>query len=212
MKFSIIKHLLYILIALIVLVSCKGEDEVTIFFQPYENFSKSEINHIQADLEKHFAPLVPTKLSFKVLDKTSLPNDCLNKSKTRYRARKLLDNLSKIDIPRRSVIIGLTHKDISTTVHGVDDYGILGQSLVGGIVCIVSDHRIRNKRDTWKVVSHEFIHAYYNYGHCPNDDVTCIIKDAKGKENLKLKYHLCETCTKKIKMKCLFKCVVGLSF
>ena len=171
-------------------------DETTIVLQPFDKFSDAEVLHLQQDMQQHFFPLVKTKIHIKVLKPKKLPKDCLNTAKTRYSADKCLDYLK--EQKDEGILIGLTHSDISTAVHGYSDYGILGYASLQNDVCMVSDHRVRNKHDLWKVVCHEFIHAYYNYGHCPNDDPTCIIKDAKGKENLPLKYHLCETCSKKL--------------
>jgi len=169
------------------------------YFQPYGDFTNKEILTIQNDLEDKFFCDVPTKVTYHILPSRQLSDSCLNKKKTRYLSLSLLKELKSIR--NKDIIIGLTHKDISTPLHGSADYGILGQAFTGGHQCIVSDFRIKNKKDTWKVVSHEFIHAFYNYGHCPADDPTCIIKDAKGKENLAKKYHLCPQCYDNIQKK-----------
>lgn len=168
--------------------------QATVYFQPYD-FTHAEVVQLQHDFEKNFNPMVSTKISFKILPSMPLPKGCLNQAKSRYRATKILNwQRENLSIPYGGVVIGLTHKDISTSAHGASDYGILGLAYMGSQVCIVSDHRVRNKRELWKVASHEFIHAFYNYGHCPKDDPTCIIKDAKGKENLSRKKQLCPTC------------------
>lgn len=190
-------HILFrllIILEIIQLTSCSRPKETTIYFQPLGSFTEKEALILQKDFSEKFNILVSEKINFKILKPVALPQNCFNEKRTRYRSEKLLDYLRTIDIPNNSTIIGLTHKDISTSAHNVADYGILGQATIGGTVCIVSDFRVKNKRNLWKVASHEFIHAFYDYMHCPEDDPTCIIKDAKGKENLDRKYHLCNTC------------------
>ena len=92
------------------------------------------------------------------------------------------------------IIIGLTHKDICTDIHNIKHYGILGISYSPGNVCIISDKRINNKSLIWKTILHEFIHAYYGAKHCPKDDPTCFMVDAKGKGNLAIQNKLCNSC------------------
>ena len=94
------------------------------------------------------------------------------------------------------VYIGITHEDICARVHGVQDYGIVGYSYSPGTVCVVSDKRLKDKSLVWKPVLHEFMHAFYGAKHCPNDDPTCYMKDAKGHGNFKIQDKLCGKCTK----------------
>ena len=54
------------------------------------------------------------------------------------------------------------------------------------------------KCDYWKVVTHEFTHTAYNYGHCPDDNPTCIMMDAKGKADFSNKNNFCKTCRENI--------------
>jgi len=43
-------------------------------------------------------------------------------------------------------------------------------------------------------ILHEFMHTYYGSKHCPNDDPTCFMKDAKGKGDFKVQDKLCNSC------------------
>ncbi|MDO4510949.1 MAG: hypothetical protein Q4B68_03915 [Bacteroidales bacterium] len=177
------------------------EDAVTVYLLPYDNFTQKEAKAVVKDLRAKFDPLVKTKIQYEILPAAKLPASCLNGAKTRYRAMKILELEEGMDLPTDGIIMGLTHKDISTTAHGVEDFGIMGQAYLERPYCVVSDFRVRNKSNLWKVVSHEFIHTYYHYGHCPQDDPECIIKDAKGKENLPKKHHLCDVCKKNLNSK-----------
>ena len=50
-----------------------------------------------------------------------------------------------------TVTIGLTHRDISTSIHGQYNYGIMGLSFRPGDACVVSTFRLKRKDDLWKV-------------------------------------------------------------
>jgi len=64
---------------------------------------------------------------------------------------------------------------------------------------VVSDHRLKhNKSDLWKVATHEFIHTYYAYPHCPKDSSHCLMKDAKGHADFRNKKDLCAFCKNKM--------------
>ncbi|MEM7038651.1 MAG: hypothetical protein AAF570_16820, partial [Bacteroidota bacterium] len=83
-------------------------------------------------------------------------------------------------------IMGLTHKDISTTKGKYKDWGILGLGQLPGPSCVVSTFRLgrkaRNKRHIRqrlaRVARHELGH---NLGlpHCPAE--ACFMRDAEGK-------------------------------
>ena len=59
------------------------------------------------------------------------------------------------------------------------------------------DNFTQNEAERLKA-THEFIHTYYGYGHCPKDSTQCIMKDAKGKADFSNKIGLCKTCREKI--------------
>ena len=116
---------------------------------------------------------------------------------TRYRADKIINSLAK-NANGQHVIIALTHKDISVSYKGKPDWGVLGLSLIPKKACVVSTFRVRNRKDLWKVVSHEFIHTCFEYQHCPDDNPKCLMKDAKGHADFSGKSTLCEKCSKRI--------------
>ena len=149
-------------------------------------------------LEKKFLQLYGVEFEFEVLPNKKLSADLMNDNKTRYRADKIIDSL-KDGAGDHKIIIALTHKDVSVPYKGKADWGVLGLSIHGTYTCVVSDYRLKNKkRDYWKVVTHEFTHTACNYGHCPDDNPLCIMKDAKGKADFSNKEDFCETCKKNI--------------
>ena len=75
------------------------------------------------------------------------------------------------------VTIGLTHQDISTSIHGHYNYGIMGLSFRPGDACVVSTFRLKRKDDLWKVTIHEFLHSR-GLPHCKTNAPKCLMQDA----------------------------------
>ena len=201
-----LKYRYTILLAVLMLLGCKKTEDAnctcppTIFLQPYENYTQEEAKQLSIVLEKECLELYGVEFEFDVLPNKKLSADLMNNSKSRYRADKFIDSLKKEASDHR-IMIGLTHKDVSVPYKGKPDWGVLGLSIHGTYACVVSDYRLKNKkRDFWKVVTHEFTHTACKYGHCPNDDPTCIMKDANGKADFANKVDFCKTCKEKIKI------------
>lgn len=196
------KKLIVYVLSVISLVSCNNSKIIeeaecscphaTIILQPYGKFSKAEVNKILPLLQENLNEYTYGSWEYKILDPISIT---LEKTKNnRYRANDFLISQYKRIHNSSEIIIGLTHEDICTNIHNIENYGILGYSFKPGQVCIVSDKRLSNKNDIWKVVFHEFMHAYYGASHCPNDDPECFMKDAKGHGNIQIQNKLCNSC------------------
>lgn len=165
-----------------------------IYLQPLDNFTQKEAVMLKTKLQKHVEELKLGEVAgIEVLPNKKLPPSLMNEEKTRYRADKIIRYVQEGKDNRR-IIIALTHKDISVPLRGKKDWGVLGLSLQPGTACVVSTFRVKDKSQLWKVAIHEFCHTYYNMPHCPNDDPTCIMKDAKGHEVLSRKTHFCKDC------------------
>ena len=172
---------------------------VTIYLQPYDNYAQKEAELLKADLEKHVEQIVFSGFNFVVLPNKPLPDSYLGETRKKYRTDKIINTL-KEDADNQHIYIGITHHDICRAYkNGVKDWGVLGSSIPDYHACVVSDHRLKHKkRDLWKVVTHEFIHTYYRYPHCPKDSSHCIMKDAKGHADFSNKHDLCGYCKSKI--------------
>ena len=171
---------------------------VKISLQPYADFTQKEALKLKEDLENNLSPLIGEyALSIDVLPNKPLTNTLMNEVGSRYRADKIINSLEK-DADSQHIIIALTHKDISVSYKGRPDWGVLGLSLIPKKACVVSTYRLKNRKDLWKLTTHEFIHTCFNYKHCPNDNPKCIMKDAKGHADFSNKTTLCEQCSKKI--------------
>lgn len=197
------KKLLVGIICLIGLISCENKEinstelhclcpHTTLIFQPYEDFSTREIEKLIPNLMENLNLYAYGHWEYKILKPIPIPfQKTVN---NRYQAKKFLVYQKQRLKNSNSVLIGLTHKDICANVHNVENYGILGYSYRPGQVCIISDKRLSNKSDMWKIILHEFMHAYYGAGHCPNNDPTCFMKDAKGHGNFQIQNKLCNSC------------------
>lgn len=202
------KYCLYIIL-LCILIGCKqqGKENLpveikpdpecscppTIYLQPLGSFTQTEALKLKRQLCKNAKGWFANDI-IEILPEKELDSSTLNTTKTRYSASKILHTFDKAD--HHNVYIGLLHEDISILKNG-NDWGILGLSYKDKNVSVVSTFRVKNKeRDLWKVVMHEFIHAYCGYGHCPKDNENCIMQDAKGHPKLKNKKDLCDYCKK----------------
>lgn len=186
-----------------------GTSAIFVCFVPLDGISSGEVKRLNEDFSTHFADSQSEPYTVTSLFHSTSPLSCLNDSKTKLRADKLLKWLDKAykdsvlaDIKKEKVmdctyyIIGVTDKDISTSVHGSDDYGILGLSYLGrGNTSVISTYRLRRKKDLWKLAAHEFCHGFYGCPHCKNDNPYCIMADAKGgNPQFEIKDSLCVEC------------------
>ena len=197
------RHLLFYMLIALLLAACTGKEQVrekpvSIYLQPYDNFTQQEAMKLKTELDTHLQEILNDSFIVKVLPNKPLTRDLLNDAKTRYKGERIISSLK--DSP--STTIALTHKDISIEYNGKKDWGVLGVSFRKTPpcnACAVSDYRLKNKkRDFWKVVVHEFIHTHYAYSHCPKDSTHCIMKDAKGHADFSNKNGLCGYCKNRI--------------
>ncbi len=213
------KKVLFLCVLSVLLMGCKSdksepginEDDLVcccpaclIYLQPYGDFTKEQANKLLPKLQENFDTWLYGHWKFVVLDPLPMPKEAYVKDRARYKAIFLLDeqlkqknNLSdSVNKDRYPVkaVIGLTHKDICTNIHNVENYGIVGLSYRSKYVGVVSDKRLKDKSMMWKPVLHEFMHAFCGSKHCPNDDPTCFMKDAKGHGNFAVQNHLCDSC------------------
>ena len=178
------------------LCTCPPESYVHIDLQPFGDFTQKEANQLKEELEKHLVPIYLSEIE--VLPKKDIPASCLYKPRNRYWAGKILGFLKQQNQESDFVTIGLTHRDISTSIHGQYNYGIMGLSFRPGDACVVSTFRLKRKDDLWKVTTHEFLHSR-GLPHCKKDDLKCLMQDAHGKNTFYMKKRLCQDCQNSLK-------------
>ncbi|MCH5226771.1 MAG: hypothetical protein J1F16_03005 [Muribaculaceae bacterium] len=199
-------------LSLFILMACSRDKQITVCFVPLDGINKSQIEQLKKEFKENFTDKRKEVFFVESLEHFNTPDSCINKKYHRFEAGtmlKFLDNQFGESANRIAgeksengssdyYIIGVTNKDISTPVHGKENYGILGLSTLGGNVSVISTYRLRNKKELWKLAMHEFGHGYYSLRHCPNDDPSCIMADAKGgNPHFELKDTLCSTCYEK---------------
>lgn len=176
----------------------KGK-EIVVSLQPYHSFPKEQLLRLQTDMQHCLDTLVPEKkFKVEVLDEKTLPQSCYYKPRNRYRADSIIRYQKTFQSPH--YIMGVTSKDVSTSVHGHEDFGILGLSYRPGKSAVVSTFRVKNKPLFYKVAVHEFLHCL-GLPHCAQNDRSCYICDANKVPQLEKQYRLCPECKKKL-LKC----------
>ena len=178
------------------LCTCPPESFIHIDLQPLGDFSRKEANQLKEELEKHLVPIYLSEIE--VLPKKDIPASCLYKPRNRYWAGKILGFLKQQNKGSDFVTIGLTHRDISTSIHRQYNYGIMGLSFLPGEACVVSTYRLKRKDDLWKVTIHEFLHSR-GLPHCKKNAPKCLMQDAHGKNTFYMKNGLCQDCQNSMK-------------
>lgn len=204
-KKTIMKQILF-MICMIALASCNNinraeeqEEEVvdccdphvTLYLQPYADFSQDEAKKLSKHIKEEFATAgVDVAVSdVVVLPSKELPQNAYYAKRNRYLASILLNDLLTAKPKYDEYVIGLTHKDISTKIHGYDNYGIMGLTRLNHHASIVSDYRCKNKA-FYKTIIHEFGHGWYDFNHCK--DPNCIMCDYQYSNKQYKKYYVCD--------------------
>lgn len=167
--------------------------EFHIDIQPYDGINEELAKHIYKELSKVHSNVA-------LLPVISLPERAYYKPRNRYRADTLIFLQRKSAKPGH-VIVGLTNKDISTTDGKVPDWGVMGLGYQPGQACVVSTYRLSKsniKEQFFKVAIHELGHTQ-GLNHC--SDITCLMTDAKGKNNTNKEKGFCEKCKNCLKDK-----------
>ena len=189
---------------------CGCEAEVApmkIILVPLDGMKDSQIRKLKKDFEENYDSIFDKSCEVEILDKVATPDVCLNKKYNRLEAGKMISFLTdeystiaknKAENFSDYYIIGVTNKDISTPLHGKENYGILGLSTLGGKVSVISTFRLPRQKDLWKLALHEYGHGYFRLNHCSEDDSSCIMADAKGgNPHFELKETFCKVCFNK---------------
>lgn len=158
----------------------------------------SQIEFVKSTLENNF------KIDTIIIINQQLPEETYYKPRNRYRADKLIKYLKENFETDKT--IGITNKDISTTVDQHEDWGIMGLAYCPGKSCVVSTFRTfrgakseEHRKDRLKKVTmHEFGHTL-GLPHCKNSK-TCLMRDANGKvSTIDEVNDYCEKCKSNIK-------------
>ena len=168
----------------------------TILLVPYGSFTMKEAQTLKAELEPKLNDMVYGIWKIEVGKPQALEQSWYYAPRNRYRADRIIHSLNA-RTKGDTVRIALTHRDVSTSLHGQKDFGIMGLSYRPGRAAVVSTFRLKRHSDLWKVTLHEFLHSMGCH-HCPNDDSHCIMQDAHGRNTFSQKNGLCKDCKERI--------------
>jgi archaemetzincin len=163
-----------------------------VHLQPFEEVPQTMIILVKERLEEMHLPVV-------VMPSIPLPKSCFYAPRNRYRADSLIRYLKKRSVTDE-VIMGITDNDISVTKGTVIDYGIMGLGYQPGTACVISTYRLKNKVNKHfpKLALHELGHTQ-GLPHCP--EITCLMRDAEGKNHFDEQDGFCEKCKTFLKNK-----------
>lgn len=174
----------------------KKAEVITVLLQPYNGYPADKLKRLQRDMQHCLDTLIPElKFHVDVLKERKLPSSFLYTPRNRFRADSIIRYQKSF--PTHDYVMGVISSDISTTVHGVQDFGILGLSYRPGKSAVVSSFRVKNKSLFYKVAVHELLHSL-GLPHCAQKDRSCYICDADKKPQLEKQTRLCEHCKKKL--------------
>ncbi|MEM6299515.1 MAG: hypothetical protein AAF740_12575 [Bacteroidota bacterium] len=204
------KNILFVAIFFAILGCNSIPADPVVGIQPFKGFDKTLTDSVQQTLERVYGFKVV------VLPPAELPKSAFVRIKSpRYRADSLLRFLRATKPDTIDYLLGLTHKDISTTKRDkfgnikkpeskYTDWGVFGLGFRPRPSCVVSTYRIRKTSHKnfilrlQKITMHEVGH---NLGlpHCDSGD-KCVMKDAA--ETIKtidyVALELCSECKSRI--------------
>ncbi len=141
-------------------------EKLQIAILPLGKPSRKTLDAVETSLRRMY------RVEVKELPGAGLPASAFYQPRSRYRAELLKAYVSHW---KGWKVIGVTDRDISTTAHGVKDFGIMGLADLGGRAGVVSSFRSHDGVGT--VAVHEVGHTL-GLPHCPNS--RCVMVDGKG--------------------------------
>ena len=171
----------------------------TVALAPLGDFPPSFLAAIEAGLHAELG------VSVMRLPPSPLPRAAWYPPRRRYRAERLIAFLRPMVRAPATRVLGVTQADISTTAHGVHDWGVLGLGDLGGLGCVISTFRCRMNSPSeaqthFRMVTtciHEIGHTL-GLEHCP--DTACLMTDARGlvRNVDRTTGHLCARCRSRL--------------
>lgn len=182
-----LKNLIGFLMLLFCL-ACQRSSQRVVVVQPLGDFDTELKQHLLVQLKKNIQNVV-------IRPSMAMPANAYYVPRNRYRADSLL-RLLKTQIGADSVVVAITHFDISTTNGKQKDWGVMGLGYRPGNACVVSTFRLNQRNlseQFYKVILHELGHTE-GLDHCKVK--TCLMRDAEGGNPLNEEKEFCQKCKK----------------
>jgi archaemetzincin len=181
-----------ILLILFILCSALSHSQAVrlVFYNDVPESMRYAVHYeLLQEMPKYFNSKI-NKITYRVL-----PNSAYYRPRQRYRAEKLLEDLSDSNY----YTIGVAVTDISTTTRGYYDWGIMGLASPNLHSSVISYHRLKDIKRLAKIIMHELGHVY-GLNHCPNKG--CIMEESDlTVQQIDKEYGFCKTCTNYLKSK-----------
>lgn len=160
---------------------------MTIIVQPFDDFPEMLVDSLISRIKEINSDVVVRK-------SISLPESSYYPPRNRYRADSLINYLWQ-QSTTKSVVLGLTTKDISSRKGKIGDWGIMGLAYCPGHSCIVSTYRLPKNdinNNLFKVAIHELAHTQ-GLHHCEESKI-CFMRDYQGGNLLDELTGFCRFC------------------
>lgn len=168
----------------------KGTNKKTIHVYFFEGFNKSLGEKTLKELENTF-----DSVAFEGV--IPFPDSAYYAPRNRYRADKLVRHLKQLQASTSDLVVGFSPRDISDSLHGYEDYGVMGWTRYALRTSVVSTYRLKKKTlqsDFVKLVLHELGHAD-GLPHCKNSS-SCYMRDANKQNHFPELDGFCDECKK----------------
>lgn len=157
-----------------------------IILQPYDGIDEKITEDMYQRLTKIFSTVEKQK-------SIPLPSSAFYKPRNRYKADTII-KIQQGEVREHFIMIGISHRDISTRKGQQEDWGVMGLAYRPGNSCIASYFRLPAKEKAYsfyKVVIHEIGHTE-GLDHCENK--RCFMQNAEGKNKTALLTRFCSSC------------------
>lgn len=190
----------YLIFLIVSLSACSGEkpkteivsspgltQPMTIIVQPFDDFPQMLVDSLTFRIKEIDPDVVVRK-------PIPLPESSYYHPRNRYRADSLINYLWR-QSTTKSVVLGLTTKDISCRKGKIEDWGIMGLAYCPGHSCVVSTYRLPKNaihNNLFKVAIHELAHTQ-GLHHC-EESKSCFMRDYQGGNLLDELTDFCRFC------------------
>lgn len=154
----------------------------------YDDFNEQLADKTIASLRHVFDNVIVTT-------DIKIPATAYYQARNRYKAHLVIDWEREAYPNYNEVLVGFTRYDVSTKVHGHEDYGVMGLTLTkkkGAVISTFRLHKNQQESEFLKLALHELGHAF-GLPHCKHSE-TCYMRDANQANHFPELTDFCPSC------------------